>query len=145
MQASATWKPATNNIQEYDALASSGHTVHLDASPEHAHGPSPMELVLMALCGCASVDVVSILQKKRQPFTGLTISAVAEQAMRPPQIFTHIRLIYRISGNVSQKAMEDAVRLSKGRYCAVSQMLEKTATIEAVIEYVGNTLAESAG
>jgi putative redox protein len=137
MQASATWKPGKDNPQEYDGLTHSGHTVHMDASPEHTTGPSPMELVLMALCGCTAVDVVSILQKKREPFTGLTVSAVAEQAAEPPRIFTHIRLTYRVSGAVSPKAMEDAVRLSKTKYCSVSQMLEKAAKIEAVIEYNG--------
>lgn len=137
MQASAIWKPGTDNVQEYDALSNSGHTVHLDASDTHAHGPSPMELVLMALCGCTSVDVVSILKKKREPFTGLTVSAVAEQASEPPRIFTHIQLTYRVSGNVSQKAMEDAVHLSKSKYCSVSQMLEKAATIAVTIEYAG--------
>ena len=94
-----------------------------------------MEAVLAALCGCTSVDVVSILQKKREPITGLTVSATAEQAPAPPRVFTQIRLVYRISGEVSKKAAEDAVALSKNKYCSVSLMLEKAAEIDYSIEY----------
>ncbi len=57
----------------------------------------------MALCGCTSVDVVSILHKKREPLTSLTVSAVAEQAPEPPRVFTHIQLTYHIGGGVSRQ------------------------------------------
>ena len=122
--------------QQYDLLSESGHHVAADASSTHQAGPSPMELVLTALCSCTSADVVAILSKKREPFTGLTVSAVAEQAPEPPRVFNRIQLTYRISGNVSEKAVQDAVSLSKNKYCSVSKMLEKSATIESVIEYV---------
>ncbi len=84
----------------------------------------------MALCACTSVDVVSILQKKRQNLDGLRVTATAEQAKTPPQVFTHIKLTYAVSGNLSRKAVEDAVKLSKNTYCPVSKMLEKSAEIE---------------
>ena len=131
MFASATWKKE----QQYDVLSESGHPVTLDAEAAHAAGPSPMELILMGLCACTSVDVVSILQKKREPFTALTVSAAAEQAPQAPRVFTRIHLTYRVSGKVSAKAMEDAVSLSKNKYCSVSKMLEKAAPIEFLIEY----------
>jgi len=94
-----------------------------------------MEAVLVALCGCTSVDVVSILQKKREPLEGLVVSAIAEQAPEPPRVFTHIHLTYRIKGKVAEKAAEDAVSLSKNKYCSVSKMLEKATKIEYSIEY----------
>jgi putative redox protein len=119
----------------FDGLSQSGHTIHFDATAEHAAGPSPMEAVLTALCACTSVDVVSILQKKREPLEGLTVTAKAEQAEAPPRVFTHIHLTYRIRGSVSQKAAEDAVSLSKNKYCSVSKMLEKAATVDYSIEY----------
>ena len=100
-------------------------SILFDAGAGYANGPSPMEVVLMALCACTSVDVVSILQKKREPLTSLTISAVAEQAAAPPRVFTKIRLTYVIGGAVSKKAAEDAVGLSKNKYCSVSKMLDK--------------------
>ena len=75
------------------------------------------------------------LRKKREPFTSLEVRATAERAETFPKVFTSIRLIYRVRGNVAHKAMEDAVRLSKDKYCSVSAMLEKTAKIEFEIEY----------
>jgi putative redox protein len=131
MVASATWKKE----REFAALSQSGHTVLFDAGATHANGPTPMEAVLMALCACTSVDVVAILEKKREPFSGLTVSAQAEQSPQPPRTFTHIQLVYKISGNVSKKAVEDAVSLSKNKYCSVSKMLEKSTKIEFTIEY----------
>jgi putative redox protein len=92
-------------------------------------------MVLMALCGCTSVDVISILQKKREPITSLTVSAVAEQSPAPPRVFTHIQLTYHIGGNVSTKAADDAISLSKNKYCSVSKMLEKSATIDWVVTF----------
>jgi putative redox protein len=131
MIASATW--AEGSL--YDGQSQSGHILHFDTSPEHKAGMSPMEAVLTALCGCTSVDVVSILQKKREPLQGLTVSATAEQSAEPPRIFTQIHLTYKIRGAVSEKAAEDAVALSKSKYCSVSKMLEKSAFIDYSIEY----------
>lgn len=130
MIASSEWKEG----QLFDGRSDSGHTIRFDTGADHAAGPSPMEAVLAALCGCTSVDVVSILQKKREPIEGLTVTAEAEQAPAPPRIFTHIHLTYRIRGKVSQKAAEDAVALSKTKYCSVSLMLEKAAKIDYSIE-----------
>ncbi len=114
----------------FEGTTASGNSVFFDTDAGHSDGPSPMEAVLMALCACTSVDVVSILQKKRQPLMGLRVSATAEQAPDPPRVFTHIKLTYTVSGRVSRNAAERAVELSKGKYCSVSKMLEKAATIE---------------
>ncbi len=133
MIATAEWKEGTL----FDGKSQSGHTVRFDAGSEHAAGPSPMEMVLAALCGCTSVDVVSILQKKREPLDGLTVLAEAEQAAEAPRVFTKIHLTYRIRGKVTRKAAEDAVSLSKNKYCSVSKMLEKAATVDYSIEYEG--------
>ena len=95
-----------------------------------------MELVLIGLCGCTASDVVSILRKKRELFTSLEVRAEAERAPEPPTVYTDIKLIYRVGGMVSKKAMEDAVRLSEEKYCSVSAMLQKTAKVTFVIEYV---------
>jgi putative redox protein len=120
--------------QRFNGVATSGHSIIVDG--DKAAGNSPMELVLIALCGCTGYDVVSILQKKREPFMSLEVRAQAERAAGPPSVYTEIKLIYRIGGKVSRKAVEDAVRLSKEKYCSVSAMLDKTAKIIAEIEYV---------
>jgi putative redox protein len=131
MIASAEWKQA----QIFEGRTESGHTLAFDASSSHAHGPSPMEAVLTALCACTSVDVVGILEKKREPITGLTVSARAEQPEQAPRVFTRIHLTYRISGGVTAKAAEDAVALSKNKYCSISLMLEKAVKITCSIEH----------
>jgi putative redox protein len=129
MIAKAEWQ----HDQIYTATSDSGDTITMDVA--RAEGPTPTEYVLMALCGCTSVDVVSILKKKREPFTGLTVSATAQKAVEYPTVFTAIQLVYRVTGSVNAKSMEDAVRLSKEKYCSVSAMLEKTANITYTIEY----------
>ena len=131
MIAHSEWK----HDDVFEAKAENGNTIVLDADAAHAHGPSPMEAVLMALCSCTSVDVVSILKKKRQEITGLRVSANATQAAAPPRVFTHIMLTYAVRGKLSRKAVEDAVSLSKNKYCSVSLMLEKAARIEYEIVY----------
>jgi putative redox protein len=131
MIAHSEWKQ--ENV--FEGIAENGNTITFDANPSHAKGPSPMEAVLMALCGCTSVDVVSILQKKRQQLTGLRVTAVATQAETAPRVFTSIKLTYAVRGHLSCKAVEDAVSLSKTKYCSVSLMLEKAATIEYEIVY----------
>ncbi len=129
-EAKATWIEK----QRFDGIASSGHKIVVDG--DKTAGNSPMELVLIGLCGCTGYDVVSILQKKREPLTSLQVRAEAERAKDPPSVYTGIKLVYRVGGKVSRKAVEDAVRLSKEKYCSVSAMLDKTAKITAEIEYV---------
>jgi putative redox protein len=131
MIAHSEWKQG----EIYEGAASNGNKIVFDADAGHAHGPSPMEAVLMALCSCTSVDVVSILQKKRQSLTGLRVTATATQAPAPPRTFTNIMLTYAVRGRLNRKAVEDAVSLSKNKYCSVSKMLDKAATIEFEIVY----------
>ena len=111
----------------FEGVGSSKHTVMMDGDSKLAN--SPMELVLIALCGCTAVDVVNILQKKREPFTTVEVSAEAEKAPTPPRVFTKVKLRYRVGGKVSRKAVEDAVRLSEEKYCSVAGMLNRTAKI----------------
>jgi putative redox protein len=120
--------------QRFNGISDSGHQIVVDG--DHTAGNSPMELVLIGLCGCTGYDVVSILQKKREPLASLEVSAEAERATNPPKVYTQIKLLYRVGGKVSRKAVEDAVRLSKEKYCSVSAMLEKTAKITTQIEYL---------
>lgn len=129
-----TAKAIWTDRERYLGEASSHHAVVMDTASEKT-ASTPMELVLIALCGCTASDVVGILRKKREPFTSLEVSAHGERASDHPAVYTGIKLTYRIGGQVSHKAVEDAVRLSKEKYCSVSAMLEKTAKITIEIEY----------
>jgi putative redox protein len=128
--AKAVWTDHHRFLAESD----SSHALVVDGDKKT--GNSPMELVLIGLCGCTGYDVASILQKKREPFTSLEVRAEAERADEPPSVYKTIKLVYKVGGKVSRKAVEDAVRLSKEKYCSVSAMLEKTAKITAEIEIV---------
>jgi len=130
--ASANWTDG----ERFTAIASSGHAFMIDADRQRNTAPGPMELVLIGLCACTATDVVSILRKKRESFSSLEVCAEAERAKTPPTVYETIKLTYRVGGPVAHKAMEDAVRLSREKYCGASAMLEKTAKITSVIEYV---------
>ena len=127
-RASATWKQQF----QFEGKGNGGILVAVDGDGKA--GNSPTDLVLVALCGCTGYDVVSILQKKREPLKGLEVSAEAEKAPHSPRVYTAIKLLYRISGKVSRKAAEDAVRLSEEKYCSVSAMLSKTARVTYEIQ-----------
>jgi putative redox protein len=129
--ASVNW---TDN-DRFVGSASSRHSIMMDTAAGKTAN-SPMELVLLGLCGCTASDVVGILRKKREPFTGLEVRAEAERADGYPAVYTSIHLTYLVRGQVSKKAVEDAVRLSKEKYCSVSAMLEKTAKITYTIEHI---------
>ena len=129
IEAKAVW---TDN-HRFVGQASSSHGIVVDGDSKT--GSSPMELVLIGLCACSGYDVASILSKKREPFISIEVRAEAERAATPPTVYIEIRLIYRIGGNVSHKAAEDAVKLSEEKYCSVAAMLHKTAKISYVIEY----------
>ena len=131
IEASLTW----TDKDRFVGSATSRHSIVIDTATEKTAN-SPMELVLLGLCGCTASDVVGILRKKREPFTGLEVRAEAERADGHPAVYTSIHLTYLVRGQVSRKAMEDAVRLSKEKYCSVSAMLEKTAKITYIIEHV---------
>jgi putative redox protein len=127
-QAKVVWKKEF----QFEGTGNSGLAVSVDG--EGKTGNSPTELVLIALCGCTAYDVVSILQKKREPFTSVEVSAEAEKAPEPPRVYTDIKLHYRVSGKVSRKSVGDAVRLSEEKYCSVGAMLNKTAKIHFEIQ-----------
>ena len=93
-------------------------------------GPTPMELVLLGLAGCTGMDVISILEKMRQPMTNLQVRVSAERADSHPKVYTSIHVEYIVYGEgVEESALERAIELSETRYCSVSAMLRESAEI----------------
>jgi putative redox protein len=131
--------------ERFVASASSGHAVVVDSDRVRNTASGPMELVLVGLCACTATDVVSILHKKREPFTALEVRAEAERAPEPPSVYTAIKMIFQVSGKVSRKAVEDAVRLSEGKYCSVSAMLKSTARITTEVRLDESAVGERTG
>lgn len=119
----------------------SGHAVVIDSAPEAGGrnlGPRPMELVLLGLGSCSSIDVMLMLQKSRQQVSDCVVEIEAERAEDVPRVFTKIHLHFIVTGrDLSEKHVERAVTLSAEKYCSVSRMLEKTAEITFDYELVG--------
>jgi putative redox protein len=93
-------------------------------------GPRPMELLLVGLAGCTGMDVISILQKKRQPLTGLETRVTAERAEEHPRVYTQIHVEYVVKGQgVKPEAVERAIELSETKYCSAMTMLRQAAEI----------------
>ena len=113
----------------FSGEADSGHPVVMDGPPEHGGrnlGARPMELLLMGMGGCASFDVVSILQKARQDVTGCTAKLEAERADEAPKVFTRIHLHFVVTGrNLKEKQVERAVELSADKYCSATIMMRR--------------------
>jgi putative redox protein len=125
---------------QFVGIDSSKHSVVMSSQDEeNAVGMKPSDLMLVALGGCTAYDVVNILTKKRQKIVGLEIEVSAEQEPDPPWTFTHIHMIYRLRGkDLDEKAVHDAIKLSKEKYCSVGTTLAKAAevTYDVVIEEV---------
>ena len=128
-KAQVTWAgPGMRLIGETD----SSPAIVIDSSGEFGthSGPSPMELVLIGLAGCTGMDVISIMEKKRQPMSNLQVIAEGERAETHPRVYTKIHLEFIAYGSgISSKALERAIELSEKRYCSVQAMLSKTAVI----------------
>ncbi len=93
-------------------------------------GPTPMELILIGLAGCTGMDIVTVMNKRREPMTGLQVKVTAERATEHPQIYTQIHIEYIAYGTgINPASLEKAIELSETKYCSVSAMLSKTATI----------------
>ncbi len=118
----------------FTGKAGSGFEVPLDSTPDVGGDDSgfrPTELVLIGLAGCTAMDVISILQKKRQEVTDFDVKTYADRSTEHPKVFTHITIEYTVTGrNIDPAAVERAVQLSSERYCTVSAMLAKAAPIE---------------
>lgn len=111
-----------------------GNTVHLDGSPDvggEGKGVRPMQLLLISLAGCSSIDVVTFLKKMRQPLKDLRVSVDGERTTgEVPAVFKKIHLHFSLVGELDENKVEKAIAMSVEKYCSVAKMLEKTATLE---------------
>ena len=123
--------------RQFVARTGSGHDLLLDDTAGGT-GPKPIELVAAGLAGCTAFDVIAILrQKHHQKVTGYEVRVEAEQAERPPQVFTTVRIHHVVSGfDIDVAALEEAIRLSEEKYCSVGAMVQKTASFHTTYEIV---------
>lgn len=121
-----------------------GHSLEFDTQKPLGEDSvaSPKQHLVAALCSCAAMGVVSLLQKGKEKMESLEIEAEALLSKdRQPEIFTEIRLVYKIRGSVEAAQAKKAVELSHARYCSVGAMISKEVLVSWDIELNGQRIA----
>lgn len=114
--------------REFKATTGSGYTFNMHA-PADATGATPMDFLLTGVAGCTAIDVLSILQKKRQDVQGLEVQIRGTQAETPPNVYTDVVITYIVTGaNIDTTAVERAIELSETKYCSASMMFRRSGT-----------------
>jgi len=121
--------------RQFVAQSGGGHSLLIDDAAGGT-GPKPIELVAIGLAGCTAFDVITVLrQKYHQKVTGYEVRVEADQADRPPQIFTEVRIHHVVTGfDIDVAALEQAIHLSEEKYCSVGAMIQKTAALRTTYE-----------
>ncbi len=116
----------------------SNHWIPLDADEKlggSGAATKPIELILIGLAGCTSMDVLSILKKMKVKLDDYELAIESERADEHPRVFTKINLCYRFYGDaVDETKVRKAIKLSEERYCGVMAMLRPTAKLETTYE-----------
>jgi len=125
MDGKVIWR---NKGLQFTGTADSGYEMPMDSETE---GFRPMELFVIGLAGCTAMDVLSILQKKREDISDLEVEVHVDRADQHPRVFTKGRIHYLITGHgIDEQAVVRAIELSSTRYCSAHAMLEKVFPIE---------------
>jgi putative redox protein len=119
-------------INRLEVTTTRGMTVRIAGDPPEgdASAPGAREMVLAALAGCTSMDIASILRKKRQRIATYEVEVSATSAEQPPRVFVDITVVHRVTGAVEPEALRRSIELSATRYCPVNAMLSKGTNIE---------------
>lgn len=135
MQVALDWK---NGLSFKGKAAGSGYSLDIGAEAEIGgadDGLRPMELIGLGLAGCTGMDVISILQKKRQDVTAFQVNVTTKRVEEHPKVWTHILIEYIVTGkDIDPAAVERAIQLSSDKYCPAQNMLKKVVEIESRYE-----------
>ncbi|MEZ5427798.1 MAG: OsmC family protein [Pyrinomonadaceae bacterium] len=117
--------------------SASGHAQTIDTKGDRKAAASPIELLLLAVGSCTAIDVVSILEKKRQVVTDYRVELTGKRRDEHPRSFSHINIHHIVYGrSVSKKAVADAIELSDTKYCSVAATVKPTAEITTSFEII---------
>ena len=131
----ATIQHAGNDF--FIGITPSGHALTLDTNHDRASAPTPMELLLIALGSCTAVDVISILQKKREQVTDYRVEVRGERREDHPRSFKRMEVRHIVTGKkISPKSVAQAIELSETKYCSVAATLRPTAEIHSSYEII---------
>jgi putative redox protein len=134
MDAKVVWSSGLS----FTGSAQTGFTLPLGAHPDVGgdnDGFRPMELIAIGIAGCTAMDVISILQKKRQNITAFEVSLRADRSAEHPKVFTQMYIHYIIRGEeIDPKSVERAIELSETKYCPAQAMFNQILPIELSYE-----------
>ncbi len=117
----------------------SGHAQTIDSRSERKSAPSPLEMLLVSVAACTAVDVVSIMEKKRQNVTDYKVEITGERREEHPRAFTKLHIHHIVYGHdVSEHALAQAIELSDTKYCSVAATVRPTAEITTSYEIIEN-------
>lgn len=123
-----------NQKFNFEAVNPAGQTVEIDAKPEiggEGKGFRPMEMLLVGLGGCSGIDMVNVLQKQKEPLADLKINIKASRRDEEmPPIFEEINIHFDLYGPLNQQKVERALALTFEKYCSVSNILGRSATLK---------------
>jgi putative redox protein len=129
MNARVTW----HHGMTFTGTADTGFTVPLGTHASFGgeeDGFLPLELMAVSLAGCTAMDVISILQKKRQQVTGFEVRVQAERATDHPRVFTKMHVEYIVTGKgINETALERSIELSETKYCPAQALLAQAVEI----------------
>lgn len=129
-----------NDAVHLEASNEDGQTANIDGAPSVGGenlGMRPMQLVLSALGGCSTIDVIQILKKQRQPLEDIHVRIDGDRQKDViPSLFEKIHVHFTLKGDLDEKKVQRAVSLSLEQYCSVAKILEKTAEITYSFEII---------
>jgi putative redox protein len=133
METSMKWEGG----QKFSAMSDHGMAISTDVGKRgggNEDGYKPTELLLWGIAGCTGIDVIRILEKKRQLPESFEIFVETEQNDEYPKPFHAIHVRYVVTGDVSEKALGQAIELSESKYCVVSQTVQRETKITTSYE-----------
>jgi len=113
----------------FEGVTAHGRVDLASSLDEAGQGATPMELLRLALAGCTAMDVVSILQKMRQPLEEIRVEVRGEKAEEHPRRFVALEVVYYLTGDLDEQKVKRAVELSETRYCSVEATLQPAVPI----------------
>lgn len=136
MEAKVIWKTGLG----FTGTSDSGFTLPLGAKSEIGtpnDGFRPVELLAIGLAGCTAMDVISILEKKKEQVSSFEVTVHAPRAAEHPKVFTQAEIVFHLTGkNIDPAAVERAIELSSTKYCPAHAMLEKAFPITTRYEII---------
>jgi putative redox protein len=131
------YKKANSDVH-FEAENALGHTIEIyNSTAPDPKAPSPMELILMGISGCSSIDIIHILKKQNLEIKNLNVEVEGLRNDTDPKVFHTIKLLVKLEGEIPSNKAKRAAQLSFEKYCSVSKMLDQTVDIQYQVELNG--------